>query len=302
MYKNQFHALINQSRTWREKFSTLKKIVRQTIKKGKRLRIMLIPKPPRFAGWGMTSKHFLPWDVKNSFDPTGLDFAEVDTGLLQDIEMGNFDLTQMKKNGTYVLEPSEILKTLRWRHYLVYWSAKFAIKITKSSEINFVEAGVCDGLTINYALSALNKEISAKLKYTAYLYDAWSGMQAKYLTAIESGAVGSYSYLSIKQTQQNLKRFGDNCKFIKGFIPEIFQENPGPNDISWLHIDLNSSMPTKKTLEHFVPKLLSGGIVLLDDYGHGGYSETREVADKYFYDHDGLLMPLPTGQAIFFKR
>ena len=92
------------------------------------------------------------------------------------------------------------------------------------------------------------------------------------------------------------------CRFIKGHIPNVFVENPGPSELSWLHIDLNSSMPTLKTLEQFVPKLLPGGVVLFDDYAHGGFRETREVADEYCSKVNGLLFPLPTGQAIFFKH
>ena len=61
-------------------------------------------------------------------------------------------------------------------------------------------------------------------------------------------------------------------------------------------------MPTRKTLEECVPKLLSGGVVVFDDYGWRGFDETKKVADEFFSKKDGILMPLPTGQAIFFKR
>ena len=113
--------------------------------------------------------------------------------------------------------------------------------------------------------------------------------------------MGDYSYLSLEQTKSNLSDFRESCKFIKGHIPDVFVENPGPTELSWLHIDLNSSMPTLKTLEQFVPKLIPGGVVLFDDYAHGVFSETRIVADEYCKQVNGLLFPLPTGQAIFFK-
>ena len=156
-------------------------------------------------------------------------------------------------------------------------------------------------MTVYFAASAL-KEECVNRDYRLFLYDAWDSMKSEYLTTKESGAVGNYSYLSLDRTKANLKQFEEHCEFVKGYIPEVFSENPGPSDLSWLHIDLNSSMPTQKTLEQFVPKLLSGGVVLFDDYGHGGFSETKKVADEFFSKKDGILMPLPTGQAIFFKR
>ena len=301
-FKKLIVATMNPNRKSLEKLQTLVSILQRKVKTFKRIRIMLKPKTPRFTGWGMTSKHALPWDIKNSTDKTGLKFSEVESDLKKLIKDGEFVLTQFQKNSSYAEDPSITLNSLSWRHYLVYWSATIATRFSKTSSCNFVEAGTCDGLTIKFAISALENEIDRDTNYKIYLYDAWDAMKLEHLTTTESGAEGHYSYLSIDRTKANLKQFGEHCEFVKGYIPEVFSENPGPDNLSWLHIDLNSSMPTQKTLEQFVPKLLPGGVVLFDDYGHGGFSETKEIADKFFSDDDGLLMPLPTGQAIFFKR
>jgi len=301
-FKELISALRNPNRNFHEKMQTFKTIVRMKFKTYKRIRIMLKPKAPRFVGWGMTSKHALPWDVKNSTDAIGLKFFDVENNLKKLVRDGDFVLTQFQDAGSYELDPSVALNTLSWRHYLVYWSATLAARFNTSSSNNFVEAGTCDGLTIKFAISALENEFSLDTNYKVYLYDAWDAMKLEHLTTKESGAEGHYSYLSIDRTRANLKQFEEHCEFVKGYIPEVFSENPGPDKLSWLHIDLNSSMPTQKTLEQFVPKLLSGGVVLFDDYGHGGYSETKKVADEFFSEKEGILMPLPTGQAIFFKR
>lgn len=305
MGKNKFKELIsalrNPNRKSLEKLQTLVSILQRKIKTFKRIRIMLKPKTPRFTGWGMTSKHALPWDIKNSTDAIGLKFSDVENNLKILVRDGEFVLTQFQNGGYYKLDPSVVLNTLSWRHYLVYWSATLAARFNTSSSYNFVEAGTCDGLTIKFAISALENEISLDTNYKVFLYDAWDAMKLEHLTTKESGATGHYSYLSIEQTKTNLKEYREHCEFVKGYIPEVFSENPGPRDLSWLHIDLNSSMPTQKTLEQFAPKLTSGGVVLFDDYGHGGFSETKKVADEFFSKKDGILMPLPTGQAIFFK-
>jgi len=251
----------------------------------------------------MSTNAALPWDKNSSTDQTGIQFAEANQLLLNKIENDYFILSQMQyAGGGYVDEPSKLLDHLLWRHYVVYWSAKFSTKFKSSSRFNLVEAGVCDGLTVNFAISAVESSLGKGAHFEVFLYDAWGEMKKEFLTEREKFNIGDYAYLSIEQTKKNLIDFQDRCSFIKGDIPDVFTESPGPDELSWLHIDLNSSMPTLKTLEYFLPKLLPGGVVLFDDYGWKKYEETKAVADKLCSKFDGLLMPLPTGQAIFFKH
>lgn len=297
-------AITNPNRTLIQKIFTLNKLISIGVKKIRRVRIVIKPtRSWRHAGWGMSTNAALPWERGSSTDLTGIQFAEVNQRLLNKIRNNFFILSQMQyKGGGYVNEPSKLLDNLLWRHYLVYWTAKFSTKFTSSSRCNLVEAGVCDGLTINFAISAVETELGKDANFEVFLYDAWAEMKKEFLTEKEKFSIGDYAYLSIEQTKNNLNDFQDRCSFIKGYIPNVFTENPGPDELSWLHIDLNSSMPTLKTLEHFLPKLLPGGIVLFDDYGWYKYEETKAVADKFCSQFDGLLMPFPTGQAIFFKH
>lgn len=305
-------AIKNRDRSVSQKLKTLIRHGVLILKKIKRLRIVFKPKPPRFSGWGMTSKHYLPWEEKNPTDLSGINFARVNNLLKSKVDRNKFILSQVKNEHLLILGKNEqgkkigsysnLLTSLSWRHYIVYWTAIYATRFTRFSQLNLVEAGVCDGLTINFAMSAVKDEIGQDSNFEAYLYDAWGGMKEENLTTNEKWARGKYSYLSLEQTKSNLEDFQSRCRFIQGYIPDVFVEHPGPSEISWLHIDLNSSIPTLKTLEQFVPKLLPGGVVLFDDYAHGGFRETKEVADKYCSQVNGLLLPFPTGQAVFFKH
>lgn len=310
--KRAWPAAKNRDRSAMQKLSTFFDLGVLTLKKAKRLRLVFRPKPPSFSGWGMTSRHYLPWEEKNSTDLSGIKFASVNNSLKSKVEIGQFILSQVdsenllilgkdeqgKKFGTY----SNWLTSLSWRHYIVYWTAMYAARFSNFSKLNLVEAGVCDGLTINFAMSAVKDEMGENCDFEAYLYDAWEGMKEENLTSQEKGRKGNYSYLSLEQTKLNLKEFEKDCSFIQGHIPDVFVKHSGPSELSWLHIDLNASVPTLKTLEHFAPKLLPGGVVLFDDYAHRGFKETKEVADKYCSQMDGLLLPFPTGQAVFFKH
>ena len=292
-----WNLIRNPDRSLKAKVVTLRNLSVIFLRKIRRLRIMLKPKPPGFSGWGMTSDKFVPWNPKSS-DDTGLEFSEVTRRLLAGLNADDIIF-----GGGYELDGYEnLLKRLSWRHYVVYWTSKFSAKNTQTEKVNIVETGVWYGMSTQYAIAALQSTLGKSSNFEVFLYDAWEGMKEENLTSSEKSSKGNYSYLSVEQTKSNLSDFQDRCKFIKGHIPEVFFENPGPTELSWLHIDLNSSMPTLKTLEQFVPKLLPGGVVLFDDYAHGGFRETREVADEYCSKVNGLLFPLPTGQAIFFKH
>jgi len=53
-------------------------------------------------------------------------------------------------------------------------------------------------------------------------------------------------------------------------------------------------------LEFFHPRLEKGGVILFDDYGQEKYKDTKNVIDEFIYDKSGMLLKLPTGQAIYF--
>ena len=210
---------------------------------------------------------------------------------------GKFKLSQFN----VVEDKKKLLHGLMWRHYIVFWSARYAnaaATINFNSVKNLVECGVCDGLTAYFAMSAL----TGQNEFKAFLYDAWEGMKTEYLLESEKGAVGNYSYLNIENTKNNLAKFQGDTIFIKGFIPEVFEMSDNPTELVWLHIDLNSSVPTISSLQMFFEKIPPGGVILFDDYAWHGYYDTKLCIDEFFSSKRGVLLPLPTGQAIYFKH
>ena len=157
---------------------------------------------------------------------------------------------------------------------------------------------VCDGLTAFFALRELRR-LSNRAKM--HLYDAWAPMRKEYPLELEQQSTLRYSNISMQRVKKNLSEF-DNIVYHPGYIPESLHiEPPSPEKIFYLHIDLNSAMPTVAALEHFFPKLARGGVILFDDYGWIPYNSTKKAVDKFFVDKPGILLPLPTGQAIYYR-
>src|SRR6185503_9828367 len=194
--------------------------------------------------------------------------------------------------------PSSPVNTddLKWRHWVVAFAVRKAIKFAKTDLFQFAECGVGDGLTSFFALNEI-KQNNILVKSTMHVYDSWQAMEKERLAETEYAYEGKYENLSLQRTQRNLKEYTTCIQYHVGYIPDSFEFN-SPESIVFLHIDLNSSKPTLAALEFFLPRLLDNGIILLDDYGSLEYSATKKLVDKFFSDKPGILEKLPTGQAI----
>ncbi|MFN8670608.1 MAG: TylF/MycF/NovP-related O-methyltransferase [Candidatus Sericytochromatia bacterium] len=101
--------------------------------------------------------------------------------------------------------------------------------------------------------------------------------------------------VNISQEDSMIPRFkrvelvkGDVCKT----IPEYVKNNPGLR-ISLLHLDLDLYEPTKVALEYLYPLVVSGGIVLLDEYAMNGFPGESKAFDEYFGDKRPKLVKFP---------
>ena len=247
----------------------------------------------QFSGWGMETETAPPWCDGGGDDLTR-EFLKINSEVADRVATGDMRLSQFDE----VQDKGRRLREFMWRHYVVFWSARYAAKAAASPVTTLVECGVCDGLTSYFAMSAAK----GHGRFMAYLYDAWEGMKGECLLDSEKAAAGQYAYLSLENAKRNLRPFENEAVFVKGFIPESFQAGTTPSDIAWLHIDLNSAMPTRAALETLFDRMSTGGVILFDDYGWSGWRETKVAIDAFFAGKRGTLLPMPTGQALFFKH
>lgn len=102
--------------------------------------------------------------------------------------------------------------------------------------------------------------------------------------------------ISLEQLEDVLKRKGieKNVELVKGDItqtvPEYVKANPHLK-ISFLNLDTDIYEPAVTILEHFYPRLVKGGVLLLDDYGTFP-GETKAV-DDYFKGKDVTIRKFP---------
>jgi len=252
------------------------------------VRDTFFPIKPRFIGPGIKINHDPPWvdQSKDSvFNQTSNDIKKFHFGAVHStgIDVHRID-------------------TLLWRHWIVSYCAKHAIEFAKTDEYNFVECGVADGFSAFYTLREIQYKEKNLPKSKMHLFDSWGPMKEDDLLDSEIESKDRYSELKLDNTKNNLKEFENLIIYHKGYIPEVFfQISKSISSIVYMHIDLNSMKPTIDSLEYFFPKLVSGGIILFDDYGWNNHKDTKHAVDDFFNDKPGALLHLPTSQAIFYK-
>ena len=177
------------------------------------------------------------------------------------------------------------------------WSLIQSIKHIKNHDINgdIVECGVWKGGNIICAALVCDK---LKMKKNLWAFDTYEGMsepeKIDFCTINRKSAKSTWNayqkdskkwcFSSIEEVKKNFHReLGsmEHIKIVKGIVEETLDnEDNIPEKISILRLDTDFYKSTKKELEILYPKLQSGGVLIIDDYGH--WSGTRQAVDEYF--------------------
>ncbi len=154
-----------------------------------------------------------------------------------------------------------------------------------------VECGVWKGGSTMAALLALArlKDFSREV----WLYDTFEGMAAptrqdgdehtQLFTSYARDDGGSdWCRAEIGEVVTNIESCGypmEKVKFVKGRVEDTIPGNL-PDRISVLRLDTDWYESTKHELEHLYPRLASGGILIIDDYG--AFAGVKQAVDEYF--------------------
>ena len=162
---------------------------------------------------------------------------------------------------------------------------------------DFVECGVWKGGNL-ILLSDLQEKIQSSR--TIYGFDTFTGMvepkpldldyrgqsAAEMMSKAQKvdGAMSIHAFASLESVEINLsENNAKNVKLIQGDVAETLK-NPEnlPKKIAILRLDTDWYESTKIELETLYPLLESGGVLIIDDYGH--FQGARRAVDEYFKD------------------
>lgn len=183
---------------------------------------------------------------------------------------------------------TEIEKSVIWRTYILAWAAKRAMKLPG----DFAECGCYRGITARILCDYLDFAESDK---SFYLYDLFEHDDAMNHHSMTAHSASLY--------EEVCARFDDTPRvhITQGAVPASLDILEPPGDISFLHIDMNNADAEVGALERLFDKVVTGAVIVFDDYGWLAYREQKLGEDAFLAKHDVQILELPTGQGIAIK-
>lgn len=133
-----------------------------------------------------------------------------------------------------------------------------------------------------------------------YLFDTFDGMplpaevdtdfrgrkaKTEFLARKRTDDSSNWCYASLSEVQGNLETIGyprSKIYFVAGKVEDTIPKQ-APEKISILRLDTDWYESTKHELIHLYPRLVEGGVLIIDDYGH--WQGARKAVDEYLEEN-----------------
>ena len=172
-----------------------------------------------------------------------------------------------------------------------------------------VECGVFRGTTALFLCRAARARNPRYAGERLHLVDSFKGLSAPVSedrvdrldardAAGQDGIAGTLS-APVEAARKALRDF-PAAAIHEGWIPEVFAQLP---ETRWafVHIDVDLYEPTGHCLEYFYPRLLSGGVIVCDDYGSPLFPGAQRAWNRFCERNNVPFVVLDTGQSVILK-
>jgi O-methyltransferase len=215
----------------------------------------------------------------------------------------NFEL--IVKPPTEMLEPeferylsrcAPFTMTSDERMYSVFQASRYLAQAAIEGDV--VECGVWRaGSSMLSALTLLADEPDSQRRF--WLYDTFEGMPAPGEHDVglygenptaewernQRGDINEWCYSPLDSVRRNMLATGlsaERLVLVPGMVEETMPARL-PEQIALLRLDTDWYESTRHELEHMFPRISSGGILIIDDYGH--WMGVRKAVDEYLREH-----------------
>lgn len=184
---------------------------------------------------------------------------------------------------------SESDKAIVWRRYVLSCAAYHCVQLRGQ----FVECGAYTGVGVKTVVDYLGGVSFPKEFWIYDLFEYEEGMPHRAMPEH-----GKDLYARVRRKFESYPQ----VRVCKGAIPEVF-DRASPDEIAYLHIDLNQAPAEIAALNVLFDRVVPGGIIILDDYEWSGvYRVQKQAEDPWFEQRNYRVIPLPTGQGLVIKR
>jgi O-methyltransferase len=183
---------------------------------------------------------------------------------------------------------------VEWRAYICCWAAWSV----REKDGDFVECGVNRGGLSRTVMHYVDFE---RLGKRFWLLDTYEGLPAHLISEDERrlGILpGGYSacFDQVVETFRGVP----GVAIVKGIVPDTL-ERVTSEKVCYLSLDMNNAAPEIAAAEHFWDHLVSGGVIVLDDYGWAKQINQKRAFDHFAHERGVKVLALPTGQGLILK-
>ena len=189
----------------------------------------------------------------------------------------------------------------RWNFHVVLWAAAHATAL----KADIVQLGVFAGTEAAAIVDFLQPHVPR-----LFLIDTFTGVPAEQWTEEELRAGADSAQWAYKEAGDLYERVTNRFRrfphvsVIRGKVPDILPLIPAEN-IGLLMLDMNAAAPERAAAEFFWERIVKGGLIVSDDYGHShvgkGYYAQKVAFDNFARSKGVPVLSLPTGHGLIVK-
>lgn len=188
---------------------------------------------------------------------------------------------------------------IEWRAWVALWAAEQALRHPG----DFVECGVNTGILAGTIVDWTG--FGARTDRAMWLVDTFDGLPEDQIDENER-KIGLQAYNDEYRNRDThaivVEKFTPfpNVRVIKGRVPDALTLVKADR-VAYLSIDMNIALPEIAAARHFWPKIVPGGVILLDDYNWLPHVNQKRAFDALAAEWNVPILGLPTGQGVIVK-
>ena len=140
-----------------------------------------------------------------------------------------------------------------------------------------------------------------------FLIDSYEGLSQPVVDdggyAKSSWEKKAFTSTSVKRVCETMREFPD-VTIVKGWIPDVLGTLID-QAYRFVHVDVDLYQPTLDSLRHFYPRMTTGGIIVIDDYGpwpENQWPGCLKAVQEFCQEVNVPFAALDTGNAMIIKR
>lgn len=189
---------------------------------------------------------------------------------------------------------------VEWRVHVALWCATQAVRLPG----DFVECGVHTGILSGAVMTWLDFARLAPRRF--FLFDTWAGIPVEQMSEEErrGGEHMNRKYQNGDHLHADVQRKFSrwpNAVIVRGRVPDSLTVLNDTPEIAYASIDLNVAEAEMGAIEFLWPRMVRGGLVLLDDYGWAPHIAQKRAWDDWARRNGTMILALPTGQGLIVK-